>query len=261
MNDEGLDKLLIPYVTTSPKNKSTSGQQEIQLSTLVDGQQTSTSNIVFSPQDKADVVAPSSGFEKASLRFNVETDNRKYSRADLFARILRQFDASGQHYPMVLSAEPDEQVSISAELLHLSDALQVVLIDQQTGRRHDLSGADSVAFTPEAKQTKLTLAVGDDNYIDQLQQQYLPKQVEMRPNYPNPFNPSTTLKFSLPERAEVNLVVYDVLGRRVATLIDEVRKAGIHTARFDASRYASGMYFGVIEIGDRRFVEKMLLVK
>ncbi|TQE92940.1 MAG: T9SS type A sorting domain-containing protein, partial [Spiribacter salinus] len=67
-------------------------------------------------------------------------------------------------------------------------------------------------------------------------------------NYPNPFNPSTMLSWELSEAGHVRVQVYDVNGRRVATLIDAPRQAGRHTARFDAANLASGMYFARMEL-------------
>ena len=60
--------------------------------------------------------------------------------------------------------------------------------------------------------------------------------------YPNPFNPSATIRFALPEAAEVRLVVYDVVGREVARLVEGKRPAGYHVAHFDGARLASGLY-------------------
>jgi len=67
----------------------------------------------------------------------------------------------------------------------------------------------------------------------------LPFTVE---NYPNPFNPQTTLRFTLPEEAHVRLTVYDVLGREIMVLVDGTRLAGTHEGHFDGSRLPSGIY-------------------
>ena len=82
-------------------------------------------------------------------------------------------------------------------------------------------------------------------------------------NYPNPFNPSTAIRFSLPVTEKVTLTVYDILGQRVATLIDGTQfSSGQHSINFDASRLASGVYTYRLQAGSR-FVEsrRMLLVK
>ena len=80
-------------------------------------------------------------------------------------------------------------------------------------------------------------------------------------NYPNPFNPRTTLRFSLAEAAVVRLVVYDVLGRRVRVLVDGAREAGLHEVVFEASGLPSGLYLARLETPQGRFVQTMQLVK
>lgn len=73
-----------------------------------------------------------------------------------------------------------------------------------------------------------------------------PSTFDMAQNYPNPFNPATTLQFSVPERSTIRLVVTDMLGREIATLVDGTIEAGIHTRSFDGSAFGSGMYLASI---------------
>ena len=80
-------------------------------------------------------------------------------------------------------------------------------------------------------------------------------------NYPNPFNPSTVIKYSIPQDGFVNLSVYNLLGEKVATLVNETQKAGRFEINFDAGRFASGVYFYSIEAGSYKSVKKMLLMK
>lgn len=84
---------------------------------------------------------------------------------------------------------------------------------------------------------------------------------ELDQNYPNPFNPSTNISFTLPDVSEVNLQVYDMLGRSVATLVDGRLNAGKHEISFDASALASGMYVYTIQAGNYTSTKRMLLLK
>ncbi|MFO8029944.1 MAG: DUF4623 domain-containing protein [Cyclonatronaceae bacterium] len=80
-------------------------------------------------------------------------------------------------------------------------------------------------------------------------------------NYPNPFNPTTTIRFTIPESQDVRLDVYNVLGQRVATLVNTQMNAGTHTVPFDATRLASGMYIYRLQAGEFVQQRKMMLVK
>lgn len=80
-------------------------------------------------------------------------------------------------------------------------------------------------------------------------------------NYPNPFNPSTTIQYTLNESTQVKLTVYDRLGREVVTLVDESQSAGTYTVNFDASNLPSGTYFYRIKTPSKTEVKKMVFEK
>jgi|GEM_PF-1182679 hypothetical protein len=84
---------------------------------------------------------------------------------------------------------------------------------------------------------------------------------ELNQNYPNPFNPSTSIKYSVPSTGKVVLKVYDILGKEVATLVNEVKNAGAYNVTFDASKLASGMYIYSINAGQYTSAKKMMLLK
>ena len=77
-------------------------------------------------------------------------------------------------------------------------------------------------------------------------------------NYPNPFNPSTTIRYELPKSSEVRLGVYDMLGREVAVLVNAMLDAGVHEATFDGSGLAGGAYVYRLRAG--AFVQSKTLM-
>lgn len=89
----------------------------------------------------------------------------------------------------------------------------------------------------------------------------VPTEFALDQNYPNPFNPSTQIEFALPGAAHVRLEVFNVIGERVAMLVDEVRQVGYHKVRFDGKSLSSGLYFYRLSAGERSFLRKMVLVK
>ena len=89
----------------------------------------------------------------------------------------------------------------------------------------------------------------------------IPASAELLTNYPNPFNPSTTISFQLNVAGRVQLEVFDILGQRIATLIDAPLAAGTHQAEFSASRFPSGIYFYQLRTAGEQFTRRMMLVK
>jgi len=86
----------------------------------------------------------------------------------------------------------------------------------------------------------------------------IPKEYSIS-NYPNPFNPSTTINYQLPENGFVTIKVYDILGKEVATLVNENKQAGYHKIDFDGSKLTSGIYIYTIKANNFAQSKKMIL--
>ena len=89
----------------------------------------------------------------------------------------------------------------------------------------------------------------------------IPKNFALQQNFPNPFNPTTVISYELPVTSSVRLIVYDMLGREVAVLVNEQRPAGAHTAMWDAQGMPSGVYFYRLTAGSFMSTHKMLMIK
>ena len=93
-----------------------------------------------------------------------------------------------------------------------------------------------------------------------------PDRFTTYPNFPNPFNPTTQIQYDLPEEQNVNIVIYDVMGRNIRTLMNANQTAGYHSVRWDAKNdtgegVAAGMYIYTIQAGEFRATKKMVLLK
>jgi hypothetical protein len=89
----------------------------------------------------------------------------------------------------------------------------------------------------------------------------IPDGYALLQNYPNPFNPATTIRYELPDNGYVRLAVYDILGKKIATLVEGPQEAGYYAVTFDASRLASGIYFYQLNAGQYSGVQKMTVMK
>jgi hypothetical protein len=116
----------------------------------------------------------------------------------------------------------------------------------------DLDGVDEVNLLMNIVQ--LTIVSIDPR--DQL-----PSEFRLHGNYPNPFNPTTTIQFDLADAGQARLTVYDVIGRQVAELVNQTMSAGTHSVQFNAGSNSSGTYILRLEAGGQTFTSKMLLVK
>jgi len=97
---------------------------------------------------------------------------------------------------------------------------------------------------------------------DEMKNIFVPEKTKLMDSYPNPFNPTTTISYKLSEDGYVNISVYDILGKLVATLVDENKTAGNYQVIFDGQELSSGIYFYHMKVNQRNFMtKKMTLVK
>ncbi len=175
---------------------------------------------------------------------------------------------------------------------HLPEGWEAELVDTQTGESFSLADTASYTFslnpvkakaatkekeesskdiglpaspiTPVIKSKKgpsrfvirLSLSVSNEPSED------LPQRVELLQNYPNPFNPVTTINYLTPRQSRVRLEVFDMLGRKVATLVDNEQKlAGRHSVRFEARDLASGVYLYRLQVDGKILTKRLTLIK
>lgn len=141
------------------------------------------------------------------------------------------------------------------------------------GNEFTLNARIDASFDRNTKRDSMTIFIlGYDHELKQVVQrsvtftlQEVPNTFALYQNYPNPFNPITTIEYDIPEKANVELTLYDILGRRVATLVNEVQNEGTHRYQLSASELrgglASGIYIYRINAGSFTSTRKMVLLK
>ncbi len=116
-----------------------------------------------------------------------------------------------------------------------------------------LAGTGMVTLAGPSEQAVLILPGGSDGGI--------PTAYALEDAFPNPFNPSTTIRYALPEPSNVSIVIYDLLGRRVAMLADGHEEAGRRSVRWDAAEFSGGVYFCRFEAGQFSATKKLVLLR
>ncbi|MDY6994837.1 MAG: T9SS type A sorting domain-containing protein, partial [Pseudomonadota bacterium] len=186
--------------------------------------------------------------------------------------------------PIAFKASNRNSLTLNWQGLNtLPDNWDITLVDQVVGTEVDLRVARNYRFTvpdndlPESRETmdsKLKLSTETSGtassrflltinagFISESEANEVPESVKLNPNYPNPFNPSTTISYELKEDSEVLLSIWNIVGQKVVTLVDEMKEAGEHTATWNASDMPSGLYIAQLEVGGEVFIRKMTLIK
>jgi hypothetical protein len=135
----------------------------------------------------------------------------------------------------------------------LSNTARVYAVIDPENAIAEIHDDNNIGFVP--------LRVQDATGIEEDPIRLLPDDYALRQNYPNPFNPSTTIAYQLPKRGHVTLKVYDVLGREVRTLVNDLQEPGYKSLLFDATGLASGVYFYQLEAGSFIASRKFLLLR
>ncbi|MBK7632777.1 MAG: T9SS type A sorting domain-containing protein [Ignavibacteriales bacterium] len=139
-----------------------------------------------------------------------------------------------------------------------------VTFDPATFPNFPDSGYFNLTFTISSNSLdywRIDTLVYVQTYTDVEDELSRPLTFNLEQNFPNPFNPVTTIKYQIPHRSNVSLKIYDIIGNEVADLINEEQEVGFYNIDFDASKFSSGVYFYRIQAGDFVQTRKMILLK
>lgn len=120
---------------------------------------------------------------------------------------------------------------------------------------------DDIDVSGDLNASEVTITISPEGVTSVKGSTIAPATFELSQNYPNPFNPSTVIKYSVPAATNVTLSVYNVIGQKVATLVNEVKNAGTYEVKFNASSLSSGLYIYKLETPGQTITRKMTLLK
>ena len=148
-------------------------------------------------------------------------------------------------------------ISQGPDIIKANDTLNIAFAIAAGDNLEDLSSSmNSARIKYKTLNTSVTGVENTNSNI--------PVEFALSQNFPNPFNPSTVITYSIPHEEYVVLSVYNLLGQKVRTLVSEVKKAGFHKITFNADnggQFTSGVYFYTLEGGGKKITKKMLLIK
>lgn len=226
--------------------KVTGGDLQVTVKATVNGEDTIPATFTFTQLNPA---------ELASFDGAVQND-----RVVLNWATVSQTNNAGWRIMRSVDGENFEAVGNFVQGAGTSDALMTYNFEDT-----NLPGVDKVYYRLE--QVDLDGSISQSNVIEVLLGARMPLPTEFAVNvYPNPFNPSTTISYELPEAAPVTVVIYDVLGQQVRRLISQYNSAGRYSVQWDARDnqgrgVASGVYIAKVDAGTTTLSQKMLLLK
>ena len=195
--------------------------------------------------DAPENLRATAGNAEVTLRWEAPSND---GRADITGYAYRHKESGGDltAYTDIPESGPDQTNARSYTVTGLTNGLEYVFHVQAVNEHGGGLPAEVTVTLPSRVHTE---------------SEELPTEVALWGNYPNPFNPETTIRYALPQAGNVRLAVYDLLGHEVAVLVDEPKPAGHHATRFDAGDLPSGAYVYRLEAQDKIMVQIMMLVK
>lgn len=204
--------------------------------------------------------------DQGSIWFDRPDWDARHSR---FASDIRPSLGNGQTWDFVLRHTMKEPARLTIDNVdQVPGGYAVVVLNTSTGVMTTLDHEGKADISVVADETPLSIIVGKADYIRSKTDGYIPHHFELYQNFPNPFNPRSTIRFGIPEDAFVTLTIYDLLGREIATLVQDVQSAGLHERTFDGRAFASGTYVYSLQAVSLRSgktlytsTKKMMLIK
>jgi hypothetical protein len=263
-----LDELWIPFGEISNR-EDTSGDEDAAEHSRIDliasyGQgdgdleNPPVLSIYFDGGDAPELESPYPSLSHAAYGMAWEGEEHSLSRS--LRAFSADYHAESEGRTLMIKSPHSRRIALQVEFHNTADDAAILLISPEG--QSQLVSADQMAdLNASPGKTAYTVIAGSLHDLEEYQQSLLPEGITLEQNYPNPFNPQTMIRYTLTEQVHVNLEVYDMLGRRVQTLVNESQSPGWHTVEFDGSQLSSGMYLYRLVAGEQMKTGRMTLVK
>jgi len=175
-----------------------------------------------------------------------------------FASDFRSSFGNVKNWKFYVRNSSGGSIKLTWDLSQVPEKFNFTLFDASNGRTVDMRTNFEYVYNAsdnEIREFKIDFITGV------LNENQVPKSFALHQNYPNPFNSKTTIEFEIPEKAHVNLTIYDILGREIETLVDKELEPGKYKVNFDAGNLPSGIYLYTLKTPKLTKTNKMLLIK
>lgn len=274
-NQDSLNELTIPYhPSTESQNqgkKIWDNKPILTLKLLRDGIEKSSVQVEFKHnEDNGNVktfhFAPPGDFQDYKLTF--ESEQFSGRRAQL-SRIILPSPKDKQTFSLRLKSEPKGTVTLQVDGIEKFAPYELMLINRQTSKSYDLKQQQELFVNPDQKYSSFLLVVGTRAEVEGTKKNLAPSKLTLSQNYPNPFNGQTVIEYSVPETQQnspVKLDIFNVIGQRVATLVNERQSDGNYEVRWNAvggsgQSLASGVYYYRLQVGQSTITKKLTLIE
>lgn len=271
LNDSGRNEIVLQAGEEQPEPPSTTADAApttdpmIQVAATLIDRPTVTSTVQLGVTESSAtaprLVGPPSTFEAVSLRIqpNNETVDAEAALPPLM-RAQRTLRGDGETFTLTLRTQAEGPVEVRFSDLAALKGREAALLHPDAGATYDVSTDPVITLEPDSEETTLRVAIGTQAFVEGAVDEVLPTEITLTA-YPNPVQSQATVQYTLTEAEDVRFEVYDMLGRRVATLTNERKQAGVHEVPFDASQLASGVYFGRLHVGGQTLTQKITVVR
>jgi hypothetical protein len=192
------------------------------------------------------------GIENANASIGLQVAyNQNYIQNEMAIRFTRSWLSASPEFGITIPDMTDTvMVTFDGSWLDIGDYTGTITVDG-----FDIYHDEPTVTIP------VTMHISDQVGVDEQIAGDLPREFSLSQNYPNPFNPQTAVKYALPRDSHVKIEIFDLLGRKVQTLVNEDKEAGVHEVIWNADRAASGIYFYRMETEGFTRTNKMLLLR
>ena len=269
-NVTSLTSLKIPYDPVGTLGKTSdenilqiSGESDIKLILISEGEEKSKAFIGLNSEstndfDNQDYFAPPGDFEDARIviRNNSLSTDYKYFMKETRAEI-----GDGQIYYLELKNFTEQDLTFKIEGLFNYRDYIMYLIDERLGNEIKLFEDLELKIPANVKNNSYRFLIGSQQFIDANKSNLKPTAFALYQNYPNPFNPTTVIRYSVPVVSRVSIILFDLLGNEIRTLLKEEKSPGNYELELNAKGIASGVYVYKFQAGSFTQSKKMIVLR